>query len=102
MANYKVLEEGVEVNRIVAEEAYMAANYAQYELVPLTEDQINAPAIQWRNGQLQATDFIVPTTDFPDHAAWITYREELRVWPDDPETTGFPDTRPEAPGPLLG
>jgi len=102
MATFNVLENGVVITSVIADEAFMEANYSEYELVPLTEEQINAPAIQWRNGQLQATDFIVPTTDFPDHAAWITYREELRVWPDDPETTGFPDTRPEAPGSLPG
>lgn len=51
-------------------------------------------ARQWRDAELQATDFIVPTTDYPNHAAWLTYRQELRDW----TTTGdFPETKPTKP-----
>ena len=46
----------------------------------------------WRDGELRTTDFVVPTTDHPQHAAYITYRAALRAWP---STSDFPDTRPE-------
>jgi hypothetical protein len=45
----------------------------------------------WRDNELQSTDYIVPLTDHPDHAATITYRQELRDWP---STDAFPDTKP--------
>ena len=48
-------------------------------------------ARQWRDNELQSTDYIVPLTDHPDHAATITYRQELRDWP---STDAFPDTKP--------
>lgn len=51
----------------------------------------------WRDRELKKTDFIVPLTDFPNHAAWITYRQELRDWT---TTTDFPDTKPTAPAEL--
>lgn len=49
---------------------------------------------EWRNNELQATDFIVPTTDYPNHAAWLTYRQELRDWT---TTDDFPETKPTKP-----
>jgi hypothetical protein len=48
----------------------------------------------WRDNELQATDFIVPLSDYPNHAAWITYRQELRDWT---ATDDFPETKPVAP-----
>ena len=51
-------------------------------------------ARQWRDSELKLTDFIVPTTDYPKHAEWLTYREELRDWP---STENFPDTKPSKP-----
>ena len=48
-------------------------------------------AREWRDNELQSTDFIVPLTDHPDHAATITYRQELRDWP---STASFPSTKP--------
>jgi len=49
-------------------------------------------ARDWRNEELSRLDFIVPVTDHPQHAAYITYRQALRDWP---STTSFPDTKPE-------
>lgn len=49
---------------------------------------------EWRNGELQKTDFIVPLTDYPNHASWLTYRQQLRDWPD---TDDFPATKPTKP-----
>ena len=51
-------------------------------------------ARQWRDGELKETDFIVPTTDYPNHAQWLTYRQELRDWP---STDAFPNTKPIKP-----
>ena len=35
----------------------------------------------WRDSELQASDYIVPLTDHPQHAAYMTYRQELRDYP---------------------
>jgi len=48
-------------------------------------------ARSWRNEELTRTDFIVPTTDHPQHAAYMAYRVALRAWP---TTSDFPDTKP--------
>jgi hypothetical protein len=48
----------------------------------------------WRDKELKDTDFIVPTTDYPNHAAWLTYRQQLRDWP---STDDFPETKPTKP-----
>ena len=48
-------------------------------------------ARSWRDLQLFNTDYIVPLTDHPDHAATLTYRVALRDWP---STSDFPDTKP--------
>lgn len=51
-------------------------------------------ARMWRNNELSNTDFIVPTTDYPNHAQWLTYRQQLRDWP---STDDFPNTKPTKP-----
>jgi len=48
-------------------------------------------AKMWRDAELLATDWIVPTTDHPQHAEYLIYRRALREWP---ETLDFPTTRP--------
>ena len=48
-------------------------------------------ATAWRDGELTATDWIIPTTDHPQHAAYIVYRQALRDWP---ATDDFPTTKP--------
>ena len=62
-----------------------------YAYVPDSEPPTTL-AIRWRNAELLATDFIVPLSDHPQRAAYMTYRESLRAWP---STDSFPDTRPE-------
>jgi len=48
-------------------------------------------AVAWRDVELASTDWVVPTTDHPQHSAYLTYRQALRDWP----TSGsFPATRP--------
>ena len=91
MATFNVLENGVVITSVIADEAFMEANYSEYELVPLTEDQINAIARRRRNGQLESTDWIVPVTDHPQHVSYLAYREALRDWP---STVNFPETKP--------
>jgi len=46
----------------------------------------------WRDRELRLTDFIVPLSDHPQRAAYITYRTALRNWP---STDDFPATKPE-------
>lgn len=49
----------------------------------------------WRDGELKISDWIVPLTDHPQHAAYLVYREELRSYP---EQANFPNgTRPKKP-----
>jgi len=56
-----------------------------------SQKEIEAEARSWRDNELQSTDFIFSLTDHPDHAATITYRQELRDWP---STDAFPNTKP--------
>ena len=62
-----------------------------------TQEELEAEGKEWRGEELKRTDFIVPLTDFPYHAAWLTYRQELRDWT---TTSDFPDTKPTAPAEL--
>ena len=45
----------------------------------------------WRDEQLVDTDWVVPLSDHPQHAAYMTYRVALRDWP---STADFPETKP--------
>ena len=51
-------------------------------------------ARDWRNSELKKTDFIIQIADYPNYSDWLTYRENLRNWP---ETDNFPETKPTAP-----
>ena len=62
-----------------------------YAPVSPTTAEVEDAARQWRDNELAATDWIMPVTDHPDRAAYVTYREELRQWP---STSSFPDTKP--------
>lgn len=49
----------------------------------------------WRDSELLGTDFIVPLTDHPQQAAYMTYRQQLRDYPSQED---FPNgTRPVKP-----
>ena len=48
-------------------------------------------AREWRDFELMSSDYIVPLSDHPQHAAYIPYRAALRDWP---STSDFPDTKP--------
>ena len=62
-----------------------------------SQEELEEEARAWRDSELKKTDFIVPLTDFPNHAAWITYRQQLRDWT---TTEDFPNTKPTAPAEL--
>ena len=67
-------------------------NYKNYIDSLKSKEQLER---EWRDSELQASDFIVPLTDHPQHAAYMTYRQELR---DYPSQSDFPNgTRPVKP-----
>ena len=60
-----------------------------------TLEEKTAEEKEWRDYELKASDFIVPLTDHPQHAAYMIYRQELR---DYPSQSDFPNgTRPVKP-----
>ena len=93
---YEKIENNVVVDSIVADAAFIATlpDAAAWtlqvtpEVVPPTAEET---AREWRDGELMSTDYIVPLTDHPDHAATLAYRLALRDWP---STSDFPDTKP--------
>ena len=95
MTVYRVTDNDGNVTRIEAEEEFVKAQYASYELeAPLvpTASEIAQTEKEWRDQELKKTDWIVPITDHPQHTAYKTYRQELRDWPADSDN--FPGTRP--------
>ena len=94
MARFNVTDSDGNKNFIEAEEAYVKANYASYEEVveTLHEGFENDNAKLWRDQELKNTDWIMPVTDHPQHAAYKTYRQKLRDWPADSDN--FPGTKP--------
>ena len=109
-----IIKEGKVDNIIVASDEFAAT--LQEETVNVTGQQVGigyvyansvfSPPVktleektaeekEWRDSELQASDFIVPLTDHPQHAAYMTYRQELRNYP---AQTDFPNgTRPIKP-----
>jgi len=82
-------------NTITADAEFVEANFEHYELwVAATpaEPTAEEAARNWRDGELSSSDFIVPLSDHPQRAAYMTYRTALRNWP---STEDFPETRPE-------
>ena len=87
--------DGNVVNTILANTDFVEANFEHYELYvepTLAEPSAEEEARTWRNMELSASDFIVPLSDHPQRAAYMTYRTALRDWP---STDNFPATRPE-------
>jgi len=80
------------INTIKADAAFVEANFEHYEEWTTPEPTAEEEARQWRNAELSGSDYIVPLTDHPQHAAYMTYRAALRDWP---STADFPATRPE-------
>tara|TARA_B100001059_G_C17829113_1_gene583410 strand:- start:1955 stop:2254 length:300 start_codon:yes stop_codon:yes gene_type:complete len=96
MPTYRVLNDSDEViNTIIADAGFMAANFSSYQEVVApapTDEEIEQAAREWRDGELKSTDYIVPLSDHPQRAAYMTYRTALRDWP---STGNFPATKPE-------
>lgn len=87
-------ESNEEINRIVADQEFVEEHYAgRYEKVVPAGSPVSVEdaARLWRNEELEATDFIVPLSDHPQQAAYMTYRAALRAWP---STEDFPETLP--------
>ena len=86
--------DGNVTNYITADAEFVEANFEHYELwvdpAPV-EPTAEEEARQWRDNELGGSDWVVPTTDHPQHAAYMTYRADLRDWP---STADFPDTKP--------
>jgi len=81
-------------NTIKANAEFVEANFEHYELY--VEPTVEAPTVaeagrMWRDMELASSDFIVPLSDHPQRAAYMTYRTALRDWP---STSDFPATRP--------
>ena len=81
-------------NTIVADAEFVEANFEHYELYvdptpvePTAEEEGRT----WRDSELSATDYIVPLSDHPQRADYMTYRVALRAWP---STSDFPATKP--------
>ena len=68
-----------------------ASNATEGEIEEITDTELDSLQRKWRNNELVGTDYIIPLTDHPDHAATLAYRQTLRDWP---STSDFPDTKP--------
>jgi hypothetical protein len=80
---------------ILADEAFVQSisdYYEEFVEPALAEPTAEEEARQWRNNELSSTDYIVPLTDHPQHADYLSYRILLRNWP---STDSFPTTKPE-------
>tara|TARA_B100001245_G_C22627384_1_gene309202 strand:+ start:151 stop:447 length:297 start_codon:yes stop_codon:yes gene_type:complete len=98
MTVYQVTDSDGNVSRIEANEEFVKAQYASYELEAAptpTASEIAQSEKEWRDKELKDTDWIVAVTDHPQLAAYKIYRQELRDWP---STGNFPDTRPTLGG----
>ena len=79
---------------IKASAEFMAATFTHYE--EWAEPEVREPTAAetariWRDMELSSSDYIVPLSDHPQRAAYISYRESLRSWP---STDSFPATKP--------
>ena len=96
MPNFNILNaaNGNVINTIVADAEFVEANFEHYELYVAptpAEPTVAEEARTWRNMELSSSDFIVPLSDHPQRAAYMTYRTALRDWP---STDAFPATKP--------
>ncbi len=62
-------------------------NMTDSEAMELARQEAKA----WRNLELATTDWVVPLTDHPERASYLTYRTKLRDWP---STDDFPAIKP--------
>jgi hypothetical protein len=79
---------------IKGEESWVKANFDHVEaFVAPTTPELTAEeeARMWRDMELTSTDWVVPLSDHPQRAAYLSYRTALRDWP---STSDFPATKP--------
>lgn len=57
----------------------------------VTQAELEIIQRAWRDKELKSTDWIIPITDHPERASYLTYRTNLRDWP---STDDFPNTKP--------
>ena len=67
------------------------SNLSDDEILEVTDEELQALQIKWRDIELSNTDYIIPITDHSLHNAYIAYRQELRDWP---STSDFPNVKP--------
>ena len=94
MSVYSVTYNDGKVGRIVATEEFVKAQYETYEIEIAPFDPGSGPpdpTREWRDKELQQTDWIAQTPDHPQRDAYLTYRTKLRDWP---STGDFPATKP--------
>lgn len=67
---------------------------------PLSAEEQAVRARFWRNRELVRADYAIFLAEDigADPSPWRSYRIALRDWP---ETAGFPETKPEAPGGII-
>lgn len=113
MARIGIIENGI-VKNIIIGDSNFAESYGNNAII-LTDDivkigytydgtnfsapiksqeELETEGRAWRDLELRETDFIVPLTDYPNHAQWLTYRQQLRDWP---TTDNFPNIKPTRP-----
>ena len=67
-------------NSNLSRHLFADGSYIDMQVVPTIEptaEEITANAKAWRDSELQATDWIVPLSDHPQRAAYLTYRTEI-------------------------
>ena len=89
-------QEGDIIKETYNDGSFIKKQYHPKEEVPMPSESeiVEIDAKEWRNSELNSTDYIVPLTDFPNYDSWITYRQQLRDWP---LTDDFPNTKPTKP-----
>lgn len=80
---------GDKIRKVFANGSYEESFYVDLSKKVISNVELNGR--EWRDAELEHTDWIVSVTDHPQHAAYLTYRQALRDWP---STEDFPDTRP--------
>lgn len=87
---YEIFDgDGNSINKIVADESFVKANFSSYKLLPYFRSP--KKEIEWRNTQLKETDSLMLVSDYPHKEQLKAYRQALRDWP---STEDFPETRP--------
>lgn len=87
--------DGSLINIILADEAFVSANYSNYEPM-FSDEELEANRLEdrkqqeraWRNDELTRTDALMLLSDYPYKEALSAYRQELRDWP---SQEGWPD-----------